>query len=489
MTTPTMPTNQDFATEVRTDRLGLLWKVTLIIFVNALWLLFSFGALQRVDLGRPGLVFLSVIFGCLGARFFLHRNRFRFAVWVYALGGTIGIGIVLAGLDPVALQLVPFVFPVIVFIVGLLISPSATFVLAVISSAVIIIVPYLAQGNMDFLGVHQIFAVILTFVSATLAALSSGELFAVTEWALANYQKERKTTQALFDNRQLLERTLLRTQALSEQLQETNQQLEFARAAAEEAKHYRGQFLANMSHELRTPLNAIIGFSETMLSFPSMYDGVGLPNAYQSDLGQIHSSGRQLLSLINDILDLSRVDAGKLDMRSERVQIEPVVKMVLATAAGLVSSKPVNLEKDIADDLPDLLADEARVRQVLLNLYSNAAKFTDSGSITLIIRPDGDGVRLSVKDTGAGIDPKNHGLIFEEFKQAESIGRDPRSGAGLGLAISRQLLTLMDGRIWVESEVGKGSTFHIWLPRYPDALDTKPRPLLIPNPTAQKSEG
>src|SRR5262249_40031707 len=158
----------------------------------------------------------------------------------------------------------------------------------------------------------------------------------VTEWALMNYQRERKTTEALFDNRQLLERSLLRSQALSEELQEANQELEHARTAAEEAKHFRGQFLANMSHELRTPLNAIIGFSETMLRFPAMYDDVTLPDAYKGDLNQIYNSGRQLLSLINDILDLSKVDAGKLELHIQKVALQPIVDMVISTAQGLV---------------------------------------------------------------------------------------------------------------------------------------------------------
>ena len=180
-----------------------------------------------------------------------------------------------------------------------------------------------------------------------------------------------------------------------------------ARDAAEEAKHFRGQFLANMSHELRTPLNAIIGFSETMLKFPAMYDGVRLPNAYEADLQQIYTSGRQLLTLINDILDLAKVDAGKLDVRMERVDLQPVLKNVVSTASGLVGNKPVQLETDIPDYLPPVWADEARVRQVLLNLYSNAAKFTDRGSIMLTVREVDDGVRISLTDTGIGISQEN----------------------------------------------------------------------------------
>jgi signal transduction histidine kinase len=318
-------------------------------------------------------------------------------------------------------------------------------------------------GDFSFFSMYQVVAIALTFLSALLAMQVTGDLYQVSEWALENYQRERRVAGELFDSRQELQRTLARSEALGERLQETNEQLEVARMSAEEAKHFRGQFLANMSHELRTPLNAIIGFSETMLKFPAMYDGVKLPNAYETDLQQIYSSGRQLLNLINDILDLSKVDAGKLDIRMEKVDLKVVIANVVSTAGGLIGSKPIKLGADVPSNLPYSWADRARVSQILLNLYSNAAKFTDEGSINLTAREVDGMIRISVTDTGIGISPENAEVVFEEFKQAETGRRDPRAGAGLGLAISRQLVTLMGGRIWVESELGKGSTFHFTL--------------------------
>jgi signal transduction histidine kinase len=283
-----------------------------------------------------------------------------------------------------------------------------------------------------------------------------------------NYERERKTTNDLYENRQALQRSFVRSQVLSEELTDSNAELDKAKQAAEEATRYRGQFLANMSHELRTPLNAIIGFSETMLKFPAMYDDVELPKNYQSDLNQIYNSGRQLLSLINDILDLSKVDAGKMEILMQRVELDDLISSVVSTAEGLIGNKPIRLEKDLPVPLPLIWADESRIRQVLLNLYSNAVKFTESGSITLSVREVDNGVRISLKDTGKGVDSRYHEAIFEEFKQAEISGRDPRSGAGLGLAICRHLLGLMSGRIWVESEPGKGSTFHVLVSLYRD---------------------
>ncbi|MBZ0275628.1 MAG: hypothetical protein K8I60_05765, partial [Anaerolineae bacterium] len=232
MSSSNIPSKQDFATEVRADRLGVLWKVTLGGAFILFWILFSIATLQKIELWGGFIALLSLVLGCLGARFFIQKDRFPWAVWSYALGAVFSVGIAMAKGEPTLIQLLPFVFPVIVFIVGLLVAPSNTFLLAAISSLITIAAPLPILGTVN-LGAHQLFSIVLTFLSALLAAQSTGELYAVTEWALHNYQKERKTTEALFENRQLLERSLIRTQALSEQLQETNQQLEVARAAAE----------------------------------------------------------------------------------------------------------------------------------------------------------------------------------------------------------------------------------------------------------------
>ncbi len=486
-----IPTKQDFATEIRSNRLKTLWQFTLTGAVIAFWVVATIGTLQRANvvvwLGATG----SIAVGCLLTRYVLIHNRYVSAVWVYSLGVVVAITAVLLVGDSVAVQLVPFIFPLIVFMVGLLITPSHTLLMSIIATVVIIFAPLLNTAGISP-GWHQFVAILLTFLAAGLAAQVSGELVQIAEWALFNYQRERRTTEALFENRQALERSLIRSQALSEELQETNSELEGARFAAEEAKHFRGQFLANMSHELRTPLNAIIGFSETMLRFPAMYDGVTLPPAYEGDLSQIYNSGRQLLNLINDILDLSKVDAGKLELHLQRVDVGPIIETTLATAAGLLSGKPIRLERDLPDVLPQIWADEGRVRQVLMNLYSNAVKFTDSGSITLKVRETDEGVLFSVKDTGPGIDPAFHEAVFEEFKQASNnAGRDPRSGSGLGLTISRQLLTLMGGRIWVESERGKGSVFHfvVQLYRYQDDGSQPKRPAELPASPAPQVQG
>jgi signal transduction histidine kinase len=464
------PITLDFAAEVKIDRLKVLWKATLAAALILGWLVLTLVAVNRGTVIGPFVPFMILVIGCLACRIAVNRDRYNLAAWLYSLGAMLAVVSAFFIGDVTVTQVAPFVMPVIVFMVGLLLPPAHTLFAAIAAIAAIIFGPFLATGDFGAFDVFDIAAIGLVILATALAIQVTGDLYQVTGWALDNYQRERRTASDLFDNRQALERALRRSEALSESLQDANAALDAARTAAEEAKHYRGQFLANMSHELRTPLNAIIGFSETMLKFPAMYDGVKLPPAYEDDLQQIYASGRQLLNLINDILDLSKVDAGKLDVRMDRVDIAPLVYNVVNTASGLVGAKPITLNVDLPDYLPLAYADRSRVSQVLLNLYSNAAKFTDEGDITVSVRNVAEGILFSVRDTGSGIPADSLEAVFEEFKQAESGGRDPRSGAGLGLAISRQLLTLMGGRIWAESEPGVGSTFHFIVQRYPEQV-------------------
>jgi signal transduction histidine kinase len=465
-----LPDKLDFAQEVRAERLSLLWKVTLVLALFFVWgtlILTSLSATSPSDLLLP-IVFVAV--GCLICRGLLVRYRYEQAVWAYIGGVMLAVAFMSRTSDPTSpdlgRQLVVFIFPILILLVGFLLPLRATLLALVIGIALVIIVP--SFGATAFvLGVSrtQGFAIVLMILAAGIAAQMSGALYGIAEWALESYRKERDTKEQLFDTQQEINRSFLRQKALAEQLQDTNEALESARASAEEAKNFRGQFLANMSHELRTPLNAIIGFSETMLNFPMMYENMPLPAAYKTDLSQIYQSGRHLLQLINDILDLSKVDHGKLEMEVEDVDLEPIFKGVLATAVGLVGDKPIKLKRETAANLAHVRGDSLRIRQVILNLLSNASKFTDEGSITLGARQDSENeVTIWVRDTGIGIPPQEIDNIFEEFRQGSSGRKKGRAGSGLGLAISRKLLNLMGGRVWVESTLGQGSSFYFTLP-------------------------
>jgi len=237
-----------------------------------------------------------------------------------------------------------------------------------------------------------------------------------------------------------------------------------AQEAAEQANRSKGIFLANMSHELRTPLNAIIGYGEMLLEEAEDLGQAG----FIPDLQKIHAAAKHLLALINDILDLSKIEAGKMDLYYETFDVPPMIQDVVATIAPLVKKNANALKVHCADDLGAMRADLTKVRQTLFNLLSNASKFTEHGTITLeVSRETGAGggwVTFRVRDSGIGMTPEQMEKLFQEFSQADASTTRKYGGTGLGLAISRKFCRLMGGDITVESALGQGSTFTIALP-------------------------
>jgi signal transduction histidine kinase/DNA-binding response OmpR family regulator len=240
--------------------------------------------------------------------------------------------------------------------------------------------------------------------------------------------------------------------------------LEAARDQAEAASRTKSSFLANMSHELRTPLNAIIGLTDMLVSNSARF---GTDKALEP-LRRVHRAGTHLLGLINQVLDLSKIEAGKLELNVEKVAVAPLVDEVLGTARPLAEQNKNDLSVDCPPDLPPIEADSLRVRQILLNLLSNACKFTKEGRISLkVVRArhrEQDCIEFSVIDTGIGMTPEQLGRLFEEFSQAEATTARHYGGTGLGLAITRRLCQMMGGDISVTSEPGQGSTFVVRLP-------------------------
>jgi signal transduction histidine kinase/CheY-like chemotaxis protein len=227
-----------------------------------------------------------------------------------------------------------------------------------------------------------------------------------------------------------------------------------------EVDQFRTQFLANMSHELRTPLNSIIGFSRVILKG---IDGP-LTDLQKTDLEAIHSNGQHLLAMINEILDMSKIEAGRMELVIERVDLHVLIQGVISASTALIKGRPVELRQEIQDDLPTIWADGTRIRQVITNLMSNAAKFTTQGSITFRARSDDEMVYVSVEDTGEGIPEEKVPLAFEPFRQVDGSPTRRAEGTGLGLPISKQFVEMHGGRIWLESEYGVGAKFTFCLP-------------------------
>jgi len=249
----------------------------------------------------------------------------------------------------------------------------------------------------------------------------------------------------------LLGTTLDRNSVLSALIQ--------AQAAAEQANAFKSQFLSTMSHELRTPLNAILHFTRFLNK------EIDAPlTERQTDLQQrIVANADHLLGLINDILDLSKIEAGRMELLLEKTALLPILQGVLATTISLVGNKDVRLSLEVTQDLPLVTIDKMRIRQVLLNLLSNAAKFTERGQIVVRAATSENGlVCVSVIDTGIGIAPEHVDLVFEEFRQIYgTVGH--QQGTGLGLPISKRLIELHGGTMWLESRPGEGSTFSFTL--------------------------
>jgi len=240
---------------------------------------------------------------------------------------------------------------------------------------------------------------------------------------------------------------------LFSELHEKSLQLEI------ESRH-KSQFLANMSHELRTPLNAILGYTELVLD--RIYGDI--PDRMRGVMERVQVNGRHLLGLINDVLDLAKIEAGQLTLEMAEYAMKEVVEGVLDAVEPLAGEKRITLRSEISPDLPAGWGDERRLAQVLMNLIGNAIKFTDAGEVSIRASTLDEQLLVAVRDTGSGISEADQGRIFDEFQQADSSLIRRKGGTGLGLSIAKRIIEMHGGSIWVESALGEGSTFSFTLP-------------------------
>jgi signal transduction histidine kinase len=247
---------------------------------------------------------------------------------------------------------------------------------------------------------------------------------------------------------------------LAANLNRTTEELGRLYQQLEAASRHKSQFLASMSHELRTPLNAILGYTELIID--DIYGAV--PDKIRDVLERVQQSGKHLLGLINAVLDLSKIEAGRLMLSLADYSMQEVVQTVFAAVESLAAEKRLALSISMPPDLPPGRGDEQRLSQVLLNLVGNAIKFTDAGEVSIQVTATDGVFTVAVADTGPGIAEADQPKIFEEFQQADSSSTRKQGGTGLGLAIAKKIIEMHGGRIWVESHLGKGSTFWFTLP-------------------------
>jgi signal transduction histidine kinase len=312
-----------------------------------------------------------------------------------------------------------------------------------------------------------IYAITLFSTTSSLTALPSIILSQAVTTAILLFPTEGLILHRLrveFDARlDAMRESIQQAELAKQQAEEARQQADIQRRRAEESDKAKSQFLANMSHELRTPLNAIIGYDEAMLG--------GLAGEFTSQqvklLGNIQYNSRRLLGLINDILDLAKIESGSLQVFLSPMSPHKVIRETVESIRSLADNKNIYLNVQISDDVPEIvLGDANKLQQIFVNLLSNAIKFTDNGGVTVNVQIlDSNYWQVRVRDTGIGMGPDGTALIFEPFQQLDNTDKRKYKGTGLGLAITQRLVQTLGGTIEVESQLGEGSTFSVRLPR------------------------
>jgi signal transduction histidine kinase len=417
------------------------WLPSAIIFVTCIY---SYKLRKRNQYRRGSYVFIGGLIVAVISFIFLSRSQFQ--------------------------QREAYLFILIVAMAGLLINPQAAADAAGFAVVATLGTAFVVGGISwdSFISLFSLFPPLaLTCGMAAVSWVSSDHLTTTLQWAMDSQARAQQRSRELFEKQQELQKAYL-------MLETANLRLQQAEAAANQANRFKTRFVTSLSHELRTPLSAIINFS-----FILAKDHHGTVTNEQRDyLTRIHDAGNLLLEIVNDLLDLAKIESGQMEIFREPIDLAPIASSVMNTISGLVTSQ-VKLWQDVPAGLPQVDGDETRIRQIMLNLLSNAAKYTEKGQITLrIAQADAQFVRISIIDTGIGIKEEDFERIFEEFQQTEDAFAMRKVGTGLGLPISKKFVELHGGQLWLESEYGRGSTFHFTLPISSKSKTTSARPAL-----------
>jgi len=301
------------------------------------------------------------------------------------------------------------------------------------------------------------------FITTAIGWAATRLLLTVTQWALYSFEQAREKMEEAREQRLELRQVQDDLLEANRELARVSERLRAMYQLAEEARHAKEAFVANVSHELRTPLNMIIGFSDMITQSPNVY-GDDLPPALLSDIATINENSRTLARLVNDVLDLSQVEAGRMALSKDWVSLDQIIQAAVLAVRPLFESKRLYLKVALPEELPACFCDSTRIRQVVLNLLSNAGRYTDEGGVTVTVQYTAQEVTVAVSDSGLGISSEDQGKLFQPFHQQDDSLRRRHGGTGLGLSISKRFVEMHDGQMWLESELGKGTIFYFKLP-------------------------
>ncbi|MCI0394200.1 MAG: HAMP domain-containing histidine kinase [Chloroflexi bacterium] len=347
----------------------------------------------------------------------------------------------------------PYFYAVFILVSVMLLGIYAGFAAWFVSTILTVLLIILADRPAFEQVAQAMVPVLFNLLVAVMAFLSAVDWQIAIESTKELHLKAQQRRDELFNIQEELSLT-------NAKLKYLNEELDLARQAAETERDKRTRFMNNVSHELRTPLNAIVNFAYILEK-----GGRGEVSPEQADyLGRIQQSGHHLLKVLNDLLDLARIESNEFRLHLELLNLGQLCEEAMSYTRGLLTNQDIELIRDYPAEWPAVKADAIRLKQAILNLLGNAAKYTEQGHIALRVRPAGDWVHILIEDSGMGIDPKYHETIFREFHQVDDTAARKRVGTGLGLPIARHLVEEHGGRLTVASQLGRGSTFTITLP-------------------------
>jgi signal transduction histidine kinase/DNA-binding response OmpR family regulator len=442
----------------------------LLIALGVLMWLVIVSYLLHPDDFLPGWGSALLVLAAIVGSYALKDQRYHLAsgLLIVGLAGAVTAQF-LAGGDPGPAA--PFLYLPVVLIAGTLQGTPTTLGVAAVASATLVMRGLIGPSGARLSVELQALAVI--WLTVLIAWLTTRNLSTTLLWYWHTQMAAARSLEEVRRQRGDLAGALKQLADATYRLERMNYALNWARLDAEQARRAKAQFAAHVSHELRTPINLIVGFSDMMLNVPQAYPGVRLPLAYLTDLQTLHRNARHLQAMIDDILDLSQLDAQAMPLLRETIPVATVIEEAVATVRQLFERKSLAIQAEIRPNVTTAYLDPLRIRQVLLNLLSNAARHTARGGVTVRAWREGDNVVIAVADTGEGINPRDIPHLFEPF-QRFAASSAVHEGWGLGLAICKQFIELHGGSIVAASEgaPGGGATFTIALPVHPTATDS-----------------